>query len=103
MRHLIFKVVIVISVLIFHGITAFAQFEAATEKVLGLYAHMATLLKYVLGIGALCTLVGIVINLMKGEKESAEKLIYWTLGLSVGFTLIAILEANMPNWVNSIV
>lgn len=100
MKRRTLKAVIASAVVVLQGLPAFAQFEGATEKVLGLYGHMADLLKYVLGIGALCTLIGIIINVMKGEREAAEKLLYWTLGLAIGFILIEILEENIPHWIN---
>lgn len=49
-----------------------------------------SLLKIVLGIGALITLVMVIFNIFKGEREAAQKMAWWVVGLSVGFALIAI-------------
>ena len=96
------KALMASAVLALQGLPAFAQFEGATEKVLGLYSHMAALLKYVLAVGALVSLTVLIVKLFKGEKEAAERLIYWVLGLSVGFALIVLLETRIPEWISTV-
>lgn len=85
----------VLSLALLPGTAARAQgeWDEATEGILSLYDAMGNLLMVVMGVGALVVLVMIVLKIMKGEKESAEKLAWWILGLAFGFTMMAFLKA----------
>lgn len=55
---------------------------------------LATVLQVGLGIAALVTLVFVVINLLKGEREAASKIGWWVVGLAIGFGAITVV-ANL--------
>lgn len=68
-------------------------FAPASNGMLGILHGFAGVLKIVIIIGALITLVMLVLKIMSGDKESASKLGWWTVGLSLGFILLHILDS----------
>ena len=75
----------------------FAQGQGATivngisNELNGMMQSFVTLLKIVLGIGALITLAMVIFNVLKGEREAAQKMAWWVVGLSVGFAMLSII------------
>lgn len=77
---------------------ALAQGEQIGENILrqstttmnNLLALIANVVRIALGIGALVTLVLAIFNLIKGEREAAQKIGYWVVGLALGFALITV-------------
>ena len=65
---------------------------AATSGMKSLYGSVASLLQIVLGIGAVVVLVEVVLKFMKEEREAATKLIWWLLGLAIGFAMLSVLR-----------
>lgn len=78
--------------------TAFAQIDgsqmldAGTSAGKNLIASLVRFLQIGLGIGALVTLVMVIYNLFKQEREAAIKLVWWVVGLAVGFALMTALS-----------
>ena len=56
---------------------------------------VVSFLRIVMGIGALIALVLAIINFIKGERDAAQKVGYWVIGLAVGFVFLSILEAML--------
>lgn len=76
----------------------FAQGGQGTAIVNGISTELrsmmdsfGTLLRIVLGIGALITLAMVIFNVLKGEREAAQKMAWWVVGLSVGFAMLSII------------
>lgn len=63
-----------------------------------LMTNFTRFLQIALGAGALVMLVLAVYQLMKGERDAAQKMAYWVIGLALGFALISIVY----NRINSI-
>lgn len=79
------------------GVPAFAQsnegatvLDQATESFRNLLQNLANFLRIALGAGALIMLVMAVYQLMKGERDAAQKLAYWVVGLALGFALLSV-------------
>lgn len=73
---------------------AFAQsgdWADATKGVMSIYETLSKLLKIIIGIGALIVLAEIILKLMSGDKESAHKLLWWLVGLAIGFVFLEML------------
>lgn len=62
----------------------------STSTMNNLLGLIANVVRIALGIGALVTLVLAVFNLIKGEREAAQKIGYWVVGLALGFALITV-------------
>ena len=86
------------------GITsAFAQadnvgaqlIDGANQSMKSLAQSVVSFLRIVMGIGALIALVLAIINFIKGERDAAQKVGYWVIGLAVGFVFLSILEAML--------
>lgn len=82
------------------GITsAFAQadnvgaqlIDGANQSMKSLAQSVVSFLRIVMGIGALIALVLAIINFIKGERDAAQKVGYWVIGLAVGFVFLSIL------------
>lgn len=92
--------VLVLSVLCaVSGVPAFAQDGAGNEvistvnsQLRGMFDNIVQLLQIVLGIGALVTLVMVLFQVFKGEREAASKIAWWVAGLAVGFVLITVVK-----------
>ena len=50
------------------------------------------LIRVILGLGALVMLTYAVFKLLKGEKDAAEKVAYWIVGLVVGFLFLSLVQ-----------
>lgn len=78
--------------------SAFAQIDGAqmldegTRAGQQLIASLIRFLQIGLGIAALVTLVMVIYNVFKQEREAAIKLIWWVVGLAVGFALMTALS-----------
>lgn len=63
---------------------------SSTTTMSSLLVLIANVVRIALGIGALVTLVLAIFNLIKGEREAAQKIGYWVVGLALGFALISV-------------
>lgn len=64
--------------------------QTATDALLNIVESVITLLRVVLGLGALVTLVIVIFKLFKGDREAAEKIAWWVAGLTLGFVLLTV-------------
>lgn len=67
----------------------------ATSATQGLVLNLVRFLQVALGLGALITLILAVFNLMKGEREAAQKIGYWVVGLAIGFALLSVIATRI--------
>ena len=67
--------------------------DSVSNKMSNLGDALANVVQYGLLAGALVTLVLLVFNLLKGERESATKLGWWVFGLSFGFAAVAVIRS----------
>lgn len=65
--------------------------QETNRQFVGLGNTLVTLLRTVLIIGGVVMIVVIVYDIMKGEREAAQKLGKWFAGLVVGFVVMEIL------------
>ena len=65
--------------------------DGANQSMKSLAGSIVSFLRIVLGIGALIALVLAIINFIKGERDAAQKVGYWVIGLAVGFVFLSIL------------
>ncbi len=78
------------------GVPAVAQnagqqvLQQATSSFSELLDSLASFLRIALGAGALIMLVMAIYQLMKGERDAAQKLAYWVVGLALGFALLTV-------------
>lgn len=56
---------------------------------------LITLMRTVIGLGAIIVLGMVIFKLFKGEKESAEKLAWWVAGLTIGFALLSVIKETV--------
>lgn len=85
----------IVLLLLFMAFPAFAQqgsevINASTTALLGIVQDVIRLLRVVLGIGALVTLVIVIFQVFKGEREAASKIAWWVAGLTLGFVLLSV-------------
>lgn len=64
--------------------------QQATSSFSQLLDSLGRFLRVALGAGALIMLVMAVYQLMKGERDAAQKLAYWVVGLALGFALLTV-------------
>lgn len=69
----------------------------SSQALYGLLESVANLLRVILGIGALVTLVMVIFNIFKGEREAATKIAWWVAGLTLGFILISVVKGIIPS------
>lgn len=69
----------------------------STQKLQGLLTDVTKLLQVILGLGALVTLVMVIFNIFKGEREAATKIAWWVAGLTLGFVLITVVASLVQN------
>ena len=69
----------------------------STKKLQGLLTDVTKLLQVILGLGALVTLVMVIFNIFKGEREAATKIAWWVAGLTLGFVLITVVASLVQN------
>ena len=62
----------------------------STEAMTDLLDSLVELLQVVMGIGAIVVLVIVIFQVFKGEREAAQKLAWWVVGLTLGFTLLTV-------------
>lgn len=67
------------------------DFSGLTSGVRSLYSDLASLVQVIIGIAALIILIRVVISMLNGEKESAQKLAWWLVALIVGLVLLQVL------------
>lgn len=88
-------------VMLTSGYTGFAQagsvqdiggtiLDESTSAMSRLLTGFGRFLQVALGLGALVTLVIVIFNVFKGEREAAQKIGWWVVGLALGFTLITV-------------
>ena len=81
--------------------SAFAQdigselLNSSADSMKNLIAGLVRVLQIALGLGALVTLVMVIFNLFKGEREAAQKVGWWVVGLALGFALISVVANRM--------
>lgn len=65
---------------------------SSTESGLkGLVTLFARIVQVSLALGALATLISVIICVYKGEREAASRLGWWVMGLSLGFTFVTVI------------
>lgn len=64
--------------------------EKSSTQLTQLLTSVTKLLQIILGLGALVTLVMVIFNIFKGEREAATKIAWWVAGLTLGFVLITV-------------
>lgn len=69
----------------------------SASKLQGLLTDVTKLLQIILGLGALVTLVMVIFNIFKGEREAATKIAWWVAGLTLGFVLITVVASLVQN------
>ena len=62
----------------------------SADSMKNLVGSLVRVLQVALGLGALVTLVIVVFNLFKGEREAAQKVAWWVVGLALGFALLTV-------------
>lgn len=94
LRHIAFSLV-----LFLQGLAAFGEdteenpFADAKQGILGFFKPVVSLVETGMVLAAGFVLVAVVVKLMSGDRESAKKLAWWVVGLTVGFVLLAVLSA----------
>lgn len=71
------------------GVEVLTQSKTKLQE---LIESLVQLLQVVLGLGALVTLVMVIFNILKGEREAAQKIAWWVVGLTIGFVLITVVK-----------
>lgn len=64
----------------------------STRELKGLTDSLLRLLQVILGLGALVSLVVVVYQMFKAEREVSTKLAWWLAGLTVGFVLLTVVK-----------
>lgn len=62
------------------------------EAMTDLLDSLVELLQVVMGIGAIVVLAIVIFQVFKGEREAAQKLAWWVVGLTLGFTLLTVVS-----------
>lgn len=60
------------------------------QALVGILDTLATLVRTVMGLGAIVTLIVVIFKLYKGEREAAEKLAWWVAALTLGFVMLTV-------------
>lgn len=66
--------------------------ESSTDALKELLDSVVTLLQVVMGLGAIVVLAIVIFQVFKGEREAAQKLAWWVVGLTLGFTLLTVVQ-----------
>lgn len=66
--------------------------ENSTDALRELLDSVVTLLQVVMGLGAIVVLAIVIFQVFKGEREAAQKLAWWVVGLTLGFTLLTVVQ-----------
>lgn len=64
--------------------------DDAADSMTGLVAGFVRVIQIALGLGALVTLIMVIFNMFKGEREAAQKIGWWVVGLALGFALVSV-------------
>lgn len=64
--------------------------ERSATTMNSLVVGVANVVRAAIGLGALVTLVIAIFNVIKGDREAAQKIGYWVVGLALGFVLISV-------------
>ena len=64
----------------------------STSALQNLLDSIVSLLQVVMGIGAIVVLAIVIFQVFKGEREAAQKLAWWVVGLTLGFTLLSVVS-----------
>lgn len=70
--------------------------EGSTDALRELLDSVVTLLQVVMGLGAIVVLAIVIFQVFKGEREAAQKLAWWVVGLTLGFTLMTVVQGLIP-------
>lgn len=70
--------------------------EGSTDALRELLDSVVTLLQVVMGLGAIIVLAIVIFQVFKGEREAAQKLAWWVVGLTLGFTLMTVVQGLIP-------
>lgn len=81
-------------------LTAVANAENEGQQVLqqadlalrGLESTLVSLLKGIIGLGALITLAILIFKLLKKDREAAESIAWWVGGFTIAFVLISVVQ-----------
>lgn len=79
----------------FAQINGSAILDSGTDAGKSLITALVRFLQIGLGLAALVTLVMTIYNVFKQEREAATKLIWWVVGLAVGFGLLTALAGQL--------
>lgn len=71
----------------------------STRALSDLVSNIVTLLQVVMGLGAIIVLAIVIFQVFKGEREAAQKLAWWVVGLTLGFTLLSLVAGLIPKGV----
>lgn len=66
--------------------------NAVNSQLRSLISTMALVVEVALALGALVTLIMVIFNMFKGEREAASKLGWWVAGFAIGFVLIEVVK-----------
>ena len=66
--------------------------DSATSGLSNILRGLVEVLRVGLGIGAVVMLVMVVFRVLKEEREAATKLIWWLIGIVLGFTFLTIVS-----------
>lgn len=66
--------------------------QNVNQSLLNLIDTLVTLMRTVMGLGAIITLIVVVFKIYKGEREAAEKLAWWVAGLTLGFVMLQVVS-----------
>ena len=64
--------------------------QQTNSALVGIVSNVVTLLRTVIGLGALVFLVMVVYNILHSDREAAEKLAWWLAGFTLGFVLLSV-------------
>ena len=62
------------------------------DALVDLMDSLVNLLQVVMGLGAIVVLAIVIFQVFKGEREAAQKLAWWVVGLTLGFTLLTVVS-----------
>lgn len=95
-------VILVAAMFLLGGVQVFAQslgggegallLNEAAQTMGSLVDGVVRIIQIAMALGALITLALAIFNVMKGEREAAQKLGYWVIGLALGFALISVVS-----------
>lgn len=66
--------------------------DESNDALQDLLDSLVGLLQTVMGIGAIIVLAIVIFQVFKGEREAAQKLAWWVIGLTLGFTLLTVVS-----------